>query len=480
MKTQTSTPNYPSTVSNIEKNSTEKINTLSGDMTTSSLVLSVLAFSAPMAIVTGYMPLAISTAGIGAPLLFLIAMMLLLFFAIGYLEMTKYISKTGNFYLYINQGFGKTIGHGSAFLALFSYITLLGNAYIFLGVAFEETMASFLNIHAGWWVWTAMGWVIVTILGYLNIELSSKVMTTVMVLELLFIMTFNATVMFMDGPAEFTVQPLSPTFLEGSLALGVLYAIVVFIGFEATTIYRDETRNPEKTIPRATYISIFLIGLLYALSCYFIISILGQEAKEISTQDPIGIFPTALKIYMSNVFIDLKNILVPTSLLAAVISCHNVSSRYIYNLSREKVLFDKLGTVHQKHRSPHIASHLVAILVAVMICLFLMEGKGPEATFAAMCGIAATGIVMLMGLTSLSVLIWFLRKKDIKRNIFSQFISPLIAFICFLLTTIYLLANIELLVGGTNQDAQKYLYMLIFVFIFGSILSILRKKNKTF
>ena len=476
MKTQVS-EDYHSIKTTGATANTEHVSTLSGNMTTTSLVLSVLAFSAPMAIVTGYMPLAISTAGIGAPLVFLISMVLLLFFAIGYLEMTKYISKTGNFYLYIHQGFGRTIGHGSAFLALFSYVTLLGNAYIFLGVAVGEMMASFFNLEFGWWVWTFLGWSIVTVLGYLNIELSSKVMTTVMVLELLFIMAFNVTVMFADGPATFTAQPLSPSFIEGSLALGILYAIVVFIGFEATTIYRDETKDPEKTIPKATYISVLVIGLLYALSCYFIISILGSEAKEISTQDPIGIFPTVLEIYMSNVFLDLKNILVPTSLLAAVLAAHNVASRYIYNLSREKVLFKKLSSVHQKHRSPFLASHVVSVFVATMIGLFLLEGKSAEATFAAMCGIAATGIVILMGLTSISVAIWFFKKKDIKLNVFRQYIAPLIAFAGFLFMSVYLLLNIELLVGGTSAEGQKYIYMLILVFILGAAISLVRGKS---
>ncbi len=38
-------------------------------------------------------------------------------------------------------------------------------------------------------------------------------------------------------------------------------AFGAFIGFEATAIYREEARTPNRTVPRATYVAVGFLGL---------------------------------------------------------------------------------------------------------------------------------------------------------------------------------------------------------------------------
>ena len=51
-----------------------------------------------------------------------------------------------------------------------------------------------------------------------------------------------------------------------------------FIGFEATAVFRDEARDPERTIPRATYTALLLIGVFYTLSSWAVVSAWGDAA----------------------------------------------------------------------------------------------------------------------------------------------------------------------------------------------------------
>ncbi len=37
--------------------------------------------------------------------------------------------------------------------------------------------------------------------------------------------------------------------MSGAPAIGILFCFAAFIGFEATTIYAEEAREPEKTVP---------------------------------------------------------------------------------------------------------------------------------------------------------------------------------------------------------------------------------------
>lgn len=49
---------------------------------------------------------------------------------------------------------------------------------------------------------------------------------------------------------------------------------------------------------------------------------------------------------------------------------HNTASRYMYSLGREGVLPGWLGSTHNVHMSPHVASNTQSLLAAAWIVLF--------------------------------------------------------------------------------------------------------------
>src|SRR5699024_11468690 len=72
--------------------------------------------------------------------------------------------------------------------------------------------------------------------------------------------------------------------------LGLLFAFLGFFGFEATAVFRHEAKDPLRTIPRATYIAVLLIGVLYTVSSWLVISGLGaHSAHDAATADPDGV-----------------------------------------------------------------------------------------------------------------------------------------------------------------------------------------------
>lgn len=64
------------------------------------------------------------------------------------------------------------------------------------------------------------------------------------------------------GSTGLSLSAFSPSALtSGSLAIALLFNSASFIGFEATTIYSEEAREPQRTVPRATYVAVLTIGL---------------------------------------------------------------------------------------------------------------------------------------------------------------------------------------------------------------------------
>jgi amino acid transporter len=306
---------------------------LTGQMGVGALALSVLAFSAPMAVVSGFIPFTILFGGRGATFAFILTTVLMILFAVGYVTMAKHVPKPGDFYAFISSGLGKVVGLGCAFLAVISYVVVLAGTYAFLGISVAQLITSFHGPDTPWWIWAGASWALVSTLGYFHIELSARVLSFSLVAEVIVVMIFNVFVLAKGGAEGLSLTPLMPSaFAHGDIAVTLLFAILVFLGFEATALFRDEVRDPDTTIPRATYFAVVFVGILYALSSYTMISAYGHLAVEAATKSPATMFPTAIGKFVAPAFTQISFGFVVLSLIAALISIHNVLARYVFNL----------------------------------------------------------------------------------------------------------------------------------------------------
>lgn len=327
---------------------------LSGRMTTTQLVLSVLAFSSPLTCLAGYFSLTIMSTGSTAPVAFVIVTVVLLIFSVGYMAMTKHMPRPGAFYAYISEGLGRRMGLAAAFLATLSYTVIGMGVYCFAGLTVTDLVSKYGGPDIPWWTGTLVVWLIISTLGYFNVEVSAKVLMWVMFVEVSIVMIFNVAVIGQGGKDGLSLAPFDvPQFFSnGDVAVGLLFAMLVFIGFEATALYRDEVREPNKTIPRATYIAVFFIGILYTLTVWVMVMAFGSDAQQVATSDTAGMFGLAADNYIGVWFSNIATALVVTAVLASLLSIHNASTRYLFNLSADGALPKAFGAVHGRHRSP--------------------------------------------------------------------------------------------------------------------------------
>ena len=94
--------------------------------------------------------------------------------------------------------------------------------------------------------------------------------------------------------------------------------------------------DPERTIPRATYAALILIGAFYAVTSWALISAWGDDASRrpgdgFGRHVP-GRHRAALHRHRSGA--DVITVLYFTSLFACILSFHNVASRYVFALSQ--------------------------------------------------------------------------------------------------------------------------------------------------
>jgi amino acid transporter len=433
---------------------------LSGSMGAIGLALTVLAFSAPLTTVSGYIPFALMFGGVGSPVIFVFTTLVLLLFAVGYVTLNNIVKRPGDFYAFISYGIGKSTGLGSGILAAVSYFLLLAGVTSFFGVSCSDLVHDLTGVSLQWY-WPTLGcWFLVSVLGYLHVELSAKVLTWVMILEIIVCLAFSFGVLAKGGSPEISaVAPLMPSQLANSsnVPFSMLFTVSFFMGFEATALFRDEVKMPDRTIPRATYGAVIFIGVIYTLCAYAMIRAYGPEVAAIATKTPAAMFPDAFSKFVNPRLHVIVSVLVMTSAFAASLSTQNVLSRYMHNLGTDGAFPSFLGKVHWKHESPYLASMTVSVMVLCVLLPFILMGAKPDLLYGQLSGVGTSGIIILMTVVNISSLVWYVRSGRQQGVSFAKsFLAPAISSV-FFIALVYLVAmHFDVLAGG---DPGQYVWM---------------------
>jgi len=269
--------------------------------------------------------------------------------------------------------------------------------------------------------------------------------------EIAIVLVLDLVIVGRGGQHGLSTGIVNPsTIFSGSLGIGLLFALLSYIGFEATAIFRDEARDPERTIPRATYAALILIGAFYTVTSWALISAWGDDEAVAKATDSGGtLLSDTAHAYIRTAGADVITVLYFTSLFACILSFHNVASRYVFALSRHDVLPTSLSVPHQKHGSPHVASLWISGVVAVSIALAVVFQLDPITQFYTWFAAATTvGFVVLLIATSVAVLVFFAR--DLRGH--SQWrvrIAPALGLAGLAVTLVLILTNLDGLAGSS-------------------------------
>lgn len=439
---------------------------LSGNLGVFDLTMTVLAASAPLSVIAALVPVAMAVGnGSGLVSSFLIAGAVLLLFAVGFVTMARLISAKGEgagaFYIYLTKGLGRSHGLGGAFLAIFSYTLLQTGTFGMIGQSSVEFLSGRLGLPAfPWWAATAAFWLLVATLGYRRIDLSAKVLGITMLGEIAVVAMLDLAVLFEGSPQgglDFAPYSLSNA-VSGNAPIGVMLAAASFLGFEATAIYSEEVRSPQKTIPRATFISIILIAVFYSISTFFLVNAFGVDsAEQMAREAPTQMLPSAMETYIGRVSVDIMYVLLITSLFAAVLSFHNTLARYFFNFGCDGVLPAAFGQPHARHGSPARGSLLQSAMVLAVIAPVVILGGDPVLQLYAWgVGVGALGMLLLFAVASFAIL-RYLNRPEIQGTFWRHRAAPFLGLVGLTLIAGYAMKNFDLFVDTSPALAAIFL-----------------------
>ncbi|MET1043699.1 MAG: APC family permease [Microbacteriaceae bacterium] len=454
---------------------------LRGSLGVASIVFIVVAAASPLGVIGGPVPLGIAFGnGAGFPFIFIVVTAVLLLFAVGFTNATPFVKSAGAFFAYVEKGLGRGPGFGAAFAALLSYLALEAGVYGLIGPGANALLQSYGLPDIPWWLYAAVAFVVVTALGYFNIALSGRVLGVLLIAEVAIVLVLDAVVIFSGGgPEGYSSGILSPAdIVSGAPGFAILFAILSFVGFEATAVFRDEARDPQRTIPKATYISLILIGVFYALSSWVLISANGESTIVQNATDNAGsILATTTEQYLGVAGGHIIQVLFVTSLFACILSFHNIGSRYVFTLADRGALHRSLGQAHARHGSPALASIATSSVVAVLVAIAVLLQLDPiTQLYTWLGGISAVGIMLLLVLTSASVLLIF-RRNDHGLGRWKTLVAPGLGLIGLLAFTVIVFQNLPVLVAEESYGPFSFGIIALFViaFVLGTVVAARRR-----
>ncbi len=172
------------------------------------------------------------------------------------------------------------------------------------------------------------------------------------------------------------------------------------------------------TVPRATYVAVVFVALLYTASSFAIVTAWCTAAANTDTTAVLStgnMLQITAERYVGGWFSTIVSVLIVTSLFAAVLSFHNVLARYLQSMADARALPSALGRVSARRGSPTMASLTTTVISATIVVAVAVAGLDPfTQVFSWFSGVAVLGFVTLLVLTCVAVVATFARRADLR------------------------------------------------------------------
>lgn len=309
-------------------------------------------------------------------------------------EYAKRYSGSGTVYELIAHGFGKRIAVWSAG-AYHTAVVILGGpaAAIIIGITAQGFFAQRLSLDVSWWVWSLIAQAIILSLNLAGVRASVKTQLTIIGLSLIPFAILIVVIIAKGGVAGNSLHPFDPGSVAqgGSVFKGLLFAILMFVGFELAAALGEETENPRHSIPRAVVATVVIVAILYMLTQYVGAIGSGGPHKIPFEFDALG------QAYVGKWLSVLIDLAILFDTMAVAIGFQSAGARGLFTLARDHLLPHRLSHV-SKRGVPSIALVAVSLVSVLGILGALADyGSNPNTAFSAFLIGATVGGMLISG-----------------------------------------------------------------------------------
>src|SRR6202042_1435575 len=236
------------------------------------------------------------TAGVAAPLTIIVAGIAIALLGNTLAQFSRAQPSTGGFITFVGKTFGGTSAVTTALVAGAGYIIAISSVLVISGGFLSIMIQFYTGTNIPWIIFSAIFTAGAMFMMFRGVAVSTKLAGFFFAFELVVLLVVSIAVLIKNG-GHLSSVPFQPSHITNhfsGLALAFPLAIYLFIGWENSAALAEETTNPRRNVPRAVFLSIALMAILYLLVSYalgVLIAAVNSQCRLIFNAGREGLLP---------------------------------------------------------------------------------------------------------------------------------------------------------------------------------------------
>ena len=296
----------------------------------------------------------------------------------------------------------------------------------------------------------------ITWLVYIGVKESRNLSNTIVILKLVILLLVIIVGVFYIDINNWT--PFMPNGFNGVMA-GVSAVFFAYIGFDAVSTLSEESKNPQRDLPRGMIYSLIICTVIYVILSLVLTGMVSY--RELGVSDPLAQVFNLRGVKWMLLIVSIAALFAMTSVLLVF---QMGQPRIWLSMSRDGLIPKQFSSIHPKYNTPGFATIITGLVVGIPIFFtdpeFVLDftSIGTLFAFSLVCG----GVLLLPGQSD----------KEIKsRNNFKlpyingKIIVPILTILSFILFYVLNPLFLKNLFNFGNGSIFDKIPLIIFILI---------------
>lgn len=315
-------------------------------------------------------------AGIATPFAVILAAIGVL--ALGWIvaQYAKRVHAAGSLYDYVTMGFGSRVGGWAGWIYYGGTLLLSSAIAVLVGWFLRDNVLLAFEIDPIMpsWAWSLIYVGLVFLILAAGVQISTRVQLLLALVSVVVVLGFFINVII-NAP-ENSLKAFNPAEAPNytGILFGVLYGVLIFVGFETAANLAEEAEQPKRAIPKAVMLSVAIVSVFYVIAAYAQVAGFGFDLAVLTSPEvaaaPLfalgspdsaggmgGSSDTMLKILLVVVLLDV---------MAVGLGAATATTRGLFALARDRKIPGVIAAT-TKGGNPVAAALVVAVVSAAWV-----------------------------------------------------------------------------------------------------------------
>ena len=192
-------------------------------------------------------------------------------------QYAKRVHAAGSLYDYVTMGFGSRVGGWAGWIYYGATLLLSSAIAVLVGWFLRDNVLPAFGIEGllSSWIWSVIYVVLVFLILAAGIQISTRLQLILALVSAAVVLAFFVYVivespLFAEGVSSDALKPFNPAEAPSytGILFGVLYGVLIFVGFETAANLAEEAEQPRQAIPRAVMLSVVIVSIFYVIAAY--------------------------------------------------------------------------------------------------------------------------------------------------------------------------------------------------------------------